>query len=36
MNIGELGRNEIDKLGEQISVIYEGREFANIEMRQRQ
>jgi len=35
MNISELAQNEIDKFGEHVQIIYEGRELTNVRMRKR-
>ncbi|MFC1884393.1 class I adenylate-forming enzyme family protein [Thermodesulfobacteriota bacterium] len=32
MNIAELSRKEIEKFGEHVSIVFEGREYTNIEM----
>jgi long-chain acyl-CoA synthetase len=35
MNISKLAQNEIDKFGEHVSVIFEGKKFTNVQMRRR-
>jgi hypothetical protein len=34
MNLATLYKNEFDRFGEHVSLIYEDREFTNVEMRQ--
>jgi long-chain acyl-CoA synthetase len=33
MNIAELSRNEIERFGEHVSLVYEGTEYTNLQMR---
>ncbi len=33
MNLAELAKKEIERFGEHVSVIYEGREYTNVELR---
>ncbi len=33
MNIAELARNEIERFGEHVSLVYEGTEYTNLQMR---
>ena len=35
MNLAELPRQEIERFGEHVSVIYQGREYTNVQMRER-
>ena len=34
MNLAELTRDEIDRFGEHVNVIYEGREYTNVQLRE--
>ena len=34
MNLAELTRNEIERFGEHVTVIYEGREYTNVQLRE--
>jgi long-chain acyl-CoA synthetase len=35
MNLAELAKREIERFGEHVTVIYEGREYTNVQMRRR-